>query len=179
MLVEPPAPAVRTERGARPTAIVAGGLGLVVAGTLLGLAAASWDLSPSKHRTTGGAASSTATVSAAATTSTPMPSTSAASSSAPVASAGARDDEPVDAAVHEAAAPSALAREEKVALGATVGRVKLPRSALGHRIFVDGRLAASDVEALVLPCGHHDIRVGSAGATRSIDVPCGEEIDLR
>jgi hypothetical protein len=46
-----------------------------------------------------------------------------------------------------------------------------------HRLFVDGHLARSP--SVVVHCGSHAVRVGSAGKTRMIDVPCGSEVSVR
>ncbi len=64
------------------------------------------------------------------------------------------------------------------AVDATHGVIHLPKWALGHRIFVDGKTEPSETEPFILRCGHHDIRIGSQGQVRSVDVPCGGEIDL-
>jgi hypothetical protein len=59
---------------------------------------------------------------------------------------------------------------------ATVGTVNV--TAAGHRLFIDGRLAGEGPRTFSLPCGMHELRVGSAGATRAVNVPCGGEIVL-
>jgi tetratricopeptide (TPR) repeat protein len=59
------------------------------------------------------------------------------------------------------------------------GVVHLPKGSAVHRIFVDGKTyTASANDQLVVACGHHDIRIGSQGTTRPVDVPCGGEVDL-
>jgi len=58
------------------------------------------------------------------------------------------------------------------------GNLRLPRSALGHRLFVDGH-AAGEAAALVhLPCGRHTVRIGGQGRERPVDVPCGATVAL-
>ncbi|MGO8995168.1 MAG: hypothetical protein ACLQVI_17775 [Polyangiaceae bacterium] len=57
---------------------------------------------------------------------------------------------------------------------ATIGTVRV--TVAGHRIFIDGRLAGEGPRALSLSCGPHQLRIGSAGAIRAIDVPCGGEV---
>ena len=54
----------------------------------------------------------------------------------------------------------------------------LPRSSLGHRIFVDGRVVGSGPEPVTVKCGRHSIKIGSAGKARTKDLPCGGELDL-
>lgn len=57
----------------------------------------------------------------------------------------------------------------------------LPRARVGtvvglaeHRLWIDGKLQES-FKGLV-DCGPHLVQVGSAGALRKVDVPCGDEI---
>lgn len=59
---------------------------------------------------------------------------------------------------------------------ATTGRLLTEATETGHRIFVDGRLAGGGGAPLVVPCGRHDVRVGSAGRLRAVDVPCGGDV---
>lgn len=54
-----------------------------------------------------------------------------------------------------------------------MGTVQMPASANGHRIFVDGRVVSEGAEPLVVRCGAHVLKVGSAGRERPIVVPCG------
>ncbi len=44
----------------------------------------------------------------------------------------------------------------------------------GHRLWIDGTLAAS--WQATVSCGSHLVQVGSAGTPRTIDLPCGEEL---
>jgi hypothetical protein len=44
----------------------------------------------------------------------------------------------------------------------------------GHRLWVDGSLVTG--WRATVPCGSHMVQVGSAGASRSVDVRCGESI---
>jgi hypothetical protein len=59
---------------------------------------------------------------------------------------------------------------------ATTGTLRVDTSAEGQRIFVDG--IALSATAALLRCGPHDVAVGSAGRTRTIEVPCGGEVTL-
>ncbi|MBX3186650.1 MAG: hypothetical protein KF819_06530 [Labilithrix sp.] len=57
--------------------------------------------------------------------------------------------------------------------------VTFPPSARGHRVFVDGAhfpLGASSTAKM--RCGRHKIKIGSAGASRAYDLPCGGELTL-
>jgi serine/threonine-protein kinase len=59
-----------------------------------------------------------------------------------------------------------------------MGLVKTSAATPGRRIFVD-RLTVGQTPAPVLVrCGSHRVRVGSAGKTLTVDVPCGGEIDI-
>ena len=60
----------------------------------------------------------------------------------------------------------------------TTGRLLTDASEKGHRIFVDGRFAGGGGAPLVVRCGRHDVRVGSAGRLRKIDVPCGGDLSV-
>jgi hypothetical protein len=44
-----------------------------------------------------------------------------------------------------------------------------------HRLWVDGRLAPGSRSEVL--CGPHTVRVGSSGATRVLDVPCGDSVN--
>jgi hypothetical protein len=75
----------------------------------------------------------------------------------------------------EAAAPAA---PPSAAPSATTGRLLTAPSEAGHRIFVDGRLAGSGGAPLAVRCGAHDVRVGSAGRLRRVEVPCDGAVEV-
>jgi hypothetical protein len=77
-------------------------------------------------------------------------------------------------------APAAIANEQSApaALPIDVGELQPPASAAGHRIFVDGRTVSEGTDPIRVACGAHVIRVGSAGRTQRIQVPCGEVLAL-
>jgi hypothetical protein len=54
------------------------------------------------------------------------------------------------------------------------GTISLAAVAATHRLFIDGRVAPNGTE--IVTCGRHVVRVGSRGVTRTIDVPCGQEV---
>jgi hypothetical protein len=58
----------------------------------------------------------------------------------------------------------------------TIGKIKV--TVVGRRIFVDGHFIGEGPVTLPLWCGTHKVKVGRAGAVRSIDVPCGNEIAI-
>lgn len=51
-------------------------------------------------------------------------------------------------------------------------------SEAGHRVFVDGRLAGSGGAPLVVRCGTHEVRVGSAGRLWRVEVPCDGAVEV-
>ncbi len=77
-----------------------------------------------------------------------------------------------------ASSPSSVATGEPLAPlsrpVSAVGRIKV--TVAGHRVFVDGRLAGDGPRTVAVTCGSHEVRVGSAGTVRSVDVPCGGEV---
>ena len=56
--------------------------------------------------------------------------------------------------------------------------MKTTGTAPGRRIFVDERTVGQTPETVVVKCGSRAIKLGSAGSTRTIDVPCGGEITV-
>ena len=46
----------------------------------------------------------------------------------------------------------------------------------GHRLWIDGHL--EEGFTAVVACGHHVVQVGSAGAPRDVNVPCGEGVTV-
>jgi len=75
-------------------------------------------------------------------------------------------------------AASVAPRASSLASASTTGRLITPPSELGHRVFVDGRFAGGGGAPLTVRCGKHDVRVGSAGRLRSVDVPCSGDVDV-
>jgi len=56
----------------------------------------------------------------------------------------------------------------------TTGTIRVTRK--GSRIFLDGHVVGEGPRSLVTTCGRHTLQVGSAGARKLIDVPCGGEL---
>lgn len=48
----------------------------------------------------------------------------------------------------------------------------------GRRVFVDGHVVGQTPASMLVKCGAHKVKVGSAGHVRKIDVPCGGSIAL-
>jgi hypothetical protein len=60
--------------------------------------------------------------------------------------------------------------------GPQKGAVVIPASAAGHRVFVDGRVFAASLGAVVVDCGAHTVKIGHDGRDQVVDVPCGGRI---
>ncbi len=65
---------------------------------------------------------------------------------------------------------------QKPANGAGNGVIYFARAGAHHRVFVDGTSVRAT--SAIVPCGAHTIQVGSAGAPRTIDVPCAGKVVL-
>jgi hypothetical protein len=171
----PPALPVGPDRGTRARRVAYSILmvvGLAAVGALL------WDRG---HKSSAGVTSEARpslaraeralTVASAALTAraVPQPSTSSSVS-----------DPALPSATAEAAAiaPSASAPPVANAIlvpGPNQGLLK-PRGSKGHRLFVDGVVVGETPTPVLVTCGAHVVKVGSAGTEQSIDVPCGTSI---
>ena len=47
-----------------------------------------------------------------------------------------------------------------------------------HRIFFDGRVVGETPAAIEVPCGKHTVQLGSAGTSRVLELPCGQELTI-
>jgi hypothetical protein len=85
--------------------------------------------------------------------------------------------EPTAAAPAETPAVTPVTEEPKdnSAPPATEGVIVLPEAASGHRVFVDGKSVDIKSSRAVVQCGTREIRIGSRGTPRTIDVACGRE----
>jgi len=83
---------------------------------------------------------------------------------------------PVPTPIHASASQVALLADA-ASPAPTTGEIVTPSSAHGHRVWVDGRIAAwSSGATLRVPCGTHVVRIGSAGESRSLVVACGARV---
>jgi serine/threonine protein kinase len=98
------------------------------------------------------------------------PTVSASPPALPSASASASASPPA-----LASAPASAPAED---VPAGMGRVRTTGAAPGRRIFVDERTVGQTPESVVVKCGARSIKLGSAGSTQTIDVPCGSEITV-
>jgi serine/threonine-protein kinase len=57
-----------------------------------------------------------------------------------------------------------------------MGLLNTTNAAPGHRIFVDGRTVGQTPQSVLVKCGRAAVKIGSAGHSRALDIPCGREI---
>ena len=62
--------------------------------------------------------------------------------------------------------------------GASEGVLVFPASAAGHRVYVDGKVKGDGATPVVVACGKHTVKIGSAGEPADVDVPCGKTLKL-
>jgi eukaryotic-like serine/threonine-protein kinase len=104
------------------------------------------------------------------------PSAAAPSPPAPIAPPAVTPPSSADRAVH---AVNANAQPPLPVTVPNYGTLVPPPSARHHRVWVDGEVAVwAPGPELRVPCGPHVVRIGSAGASQSIDVACGARITL-
>jgi hypothetical protein len=49
----------------------------------------------------------------------------------------------------------------------------------GHRVWIDSKIVGQSPASFSVACGPHAVRVGSHGATRHVEVPCGNEVFVK
>lgn len=86
-------------------------------------------------------------------------------------------DAEVDATVDASLAGSPATPSHTIPKG--MGEILVEGAPAGRRIFV-GRHAVGETPAVVLaPCGEREVRIGSRGTPRTVDIPCGRRVTLR
>lgn len=75
--------------------------------------------------------------------------------------------------------PTPAADAELPSLKPGTGAILTDASERGHRVFVDGRLAGGGGAPIVVSCGLREVRVGSRGRLRQVNVPCGGAVPVR
>ncbi len=58
------------------------------------------------------------------------------------------------------------------------GLVRLPPWSTGRRVWIDGKLVGEGPDPVVVVCGAREVKVGSSGEEKLVNVPCGGEVDL-
>lgn len=74
--------------------------------------------------------------------------------------------------------PIADERPRDLVKGPQKGAIGLPAGAAGHRVFVDGRVAPTSLNTVVVDCGPHTVKIGHDGRDQEVDVPCGGRVGL-
>jgi serine/threonine-protein kinase len=109
---------------------------------------------------------------------TPTATVSSTSTSTPTSTPTVATDAPSIPASSASAQPAAAPAPAPTDLPPAAGRIKTTGAVAGRRIFVDGKTVGQTPESVVVKCGSHQIKLGSAGSPHAIDVPCGGEITV-
>jgi hypothetical protein len=88
----------------------------------------------------------------------------------------AGDASPPDAALPEDASSQEAGKADPSPARAKTGLLVPEGAPKGWRIFVDGRAVGETPSEVPAPCGTHEVRVGSKGTARTIDIPCGGRV---
>lgn len=80
---------------------------------------------------------------------------------------------PPSAAAPAASAPAPAASGPAPEVPAGRGVLDATQAPRGHRLFVDGRVVGNTPTTATVACGTREVRLGSHGQTRRVDVPCG------
>lgn len=75
-------------------------------------------------------------------------------------------------------APPVAPKSKPIATPSKFGVVLTPAAAKGHRVWVDGFLSGYAPQPIKVHCGAHTVRVGSAGSSQKVQVPCGGEVHV-
>jgi serine/threonine-protein kinase len=70
------------------------------------------------------------------------------------------------------------ATTDSVAPPTDTGLLKTSGAVAGKRIFVDDKTVGETPASVPVKCGSHRVRIGSAGRSATIDVPCGGEVSV-
>lgn len=111
----------------------------------------------------------------------PAASASAPASAAPVESASAEPPASASASAEPVASASASASAAppgETETDPTMGTLDTTGAPSGRRIFVDEKVVGETPESPQVKCGKHQVRIGSAGKTQTVDVPCGGSISV-
>ena len=94
----------------------------------------------------------------------------------PVPASPASPDRDTKTSAAPEATPSAATSAD---VAAPFGRLILPPTADGHRVFIDGQNAGSGAGPITWRCGPHVVRIGRLGEPKKVTIPCGGNVDLR
>lgn len=90
--------------------------------------------------------------------------------------AAALDATALDATALEDARPPEAGTSDPSPTRAKTGLLVPEGAPKGRRIFVDGRAVGETPSEVPAPCGTHEVRVGSKGTARTVDIPCGGRV---
>jgi hypothetical protein len=76
------------------------------------------------------------------------------------------------------AAPATPALSPRSDIPTGMGLLNTANAPPGRRVFVAGRTVGETPRALLVKCGTVVLKIGSSGHARTVDVPCGQEMDL-
>jgi serine/threonine-protein kinase len=122
--------------------------------------------------TSTGTGTGTRTTPTATATATATATTTATATATPTATTTAT----ATATTTSTAAPTASS--DVPVAGASEGILVFPASAAGHRVYVDGKVKGDGATPVVVACGKHTVKIGSAGEPADVDVPCGKTLNL-
>jgi hypothetical protein len=59
-----------------------------------------------------------------------------------------------------------------------MGTLNTSRARPEHRVFFDGRVIGQTPGVFQVKCGGHYLKLGSAGTTQPVTIPCGGELSV-
>ncbi len=80
--------------------------------------------------------------------------------------------------VDTAGQPAGVTSPAPAPSSSSTGTIVLPARADGRRVFIDGRLVEVKDRRAEVPCGKHQVQIGSRGTARELDVVCGAETEV-
>jgi hypothetical protein len=115
--------------------------------------------------------SATAQEDEASSTSASTSASHSASKASTSASASPSTSTTTSASAPPTASESAAVAADMTALSTTAGGAS-------HRVFVDGRVVGEGPGPMTAPCGPHEVKIGSLGTPKIVDLPCGGAITI-
>jgi hypothetical protein len=59
-----------------------------------------------------------------------------------------------------------------------MGRIVIPASRGGHRVWFDKKLVGESPGSFDVACGWHTVQIGSAGSLQNLNIACGAETEV-
>lgn len=85
---------------------------------------------------------------------------------------------PASASASPASPPSGSEAADEGTLAADMGRIRTAGAVAGRRIFVDDKTVGQTPASVVVKCGRHTVKLGSAGKPQTLDVPCRGDVSF-